>query len=490
MINLKKLINILFKAPIKETIGSLDIDIQGLAFDSRKVNTNFAFIAIKGLTVDGHNFIDKAIEHGAKAIICEKLPLAKNPNTVYVKVSDSNEALAIMAANYYDNPSNKLKLIGITGTNGKTTTVNLLHQLFLKLGYKTGVLSTVKNKINEKEIEAHYTTPDALELNFLLNLMVEEGCEYCFMEVSSHAVVQKRVKGLKFSGGIFSNITHDHLDYHKTFQEYLKAKMQFFSELPQDAFALTNADDKNGDIILQNSKVSIKKAYSLKNMSDFKGRIIENSLAGLQMFVDGKEVWFKLVGEFNAYNLMAIYGCAILLGIESSQALTALSELGAVEGRFDYILDDEGKAAIVDYAHTPDALENVLQTIRKLNHPDQSIITVVGCGGDRDAAKRPIMGKIASKLSTKSIFTSDNPRSEDPEIIIEQMYEGVEITEKRNVIKIVNREEAIKTAITMANSGDIILIAGKGHEKYQEIKGVRSHFDDKEIVKQYLIFNK
>lgn len=482
---LKKLSDILYKVSIVEIIGSTDVTIAGLAFDSRKVDIGFLFIATKGLTVDGHSFIQTAIDKGAKAVLCEEIPENHNNNNTYIKVADSTKALAFASANFYDNPSQKIKLVGVTGTNGKTTIANLLHNLFEKLGYKAGLLSTVVNKIHNTQIQANYTTPDSLEINRLLDKMVQTGCDYCFMEVSSHAMAQNRVEGLQFAGGIFTNITHDHLDYHKTFAEYLAAKKRFFDELPASAFAITNGDDKNGKIVLQNTKAK-KHTYALKSMADYKGKILENRISGLHMLLNNTEVWFKLVGDFNAYNLLAIYGAAVLLEQDNEEVLKELTSLNSVEGRFDYVKSQNNITAIVDYAHTPDALENVLKTINGLRDSGEDIITVVGCGGDRDSAKRPVMAKISCKYSQRSIFTSDNPRSEDPEKIIQQMMEGVDIIEKRKVLEIVNRREAIKTAVALAKPGDIILIAGKGHEKYQEINGVRNHFDDKEIVKEFL----
>ena len=482
---MKELSNILYKSNIIEITGSTDISIKGIAFDSRKLKEKYLFVAVKGLTVDGHNFIDQAVAKGAVAIICEEIPKDQKDHVTYIKVKDSVRELAIVAANYYDNPSEKLKLIGVTGTNGKTTIANLLHALFDKLGYKAGLLSTVGNRIHYKEVEAKFTTPDPLEINMLLNEMVNVGCDYCFMEVSSHAMVQKRVEGLHFSGGIFTNITHDHLDYHKTFDDYLAAKKKFFDQLPACAFALTNADDKNGKVVLQNTKGK-KQSYALKSMADFKAKIMENRVSGLHMQINNKDVWFKLVGDFNAYNLLAIYGTASLLDQDQDEILQHLTTLNSVEGRFERIKSADNITAIVDYAHTPDALENVLKTINGLRVPGEEIITVVGCGGDRDPSKRPVMAKIACKYSERAVFTSDNPRTEDPEKIIEQMTEGIDILDKKKVLQIVNRKEAIKTAIALAKSGDILLVAGKGHEKYQEIDGVRNHFDDKEIIKEFI----
>ncbi len=480
---MKQLKDILYKSGIVKVVGSSDLAIDHITFDSRDVQKNSLFIAVKGTKTDGHGYIEQAIISGATAIVHQDEIENLNINTTYVKVKDSSEALGWIASNYFDNPTSKLKLTGITGTNGKTTTVTLLHKLFRELGYNVGLLSTVCNKINDEIIPSTHTTPDAIKLNSLMKLMVEEGCTHCFMEVSSHAIVQNRVTGLDFAGGIFSNITHDHLDYHKTFEEYLTAKKRFFDTLGKNAFALSNVDDRNGKVMLQNTKAS-QHTYGLKSPADFKAKIIENSFAGLQLNIDGVDVWFKLIGNFNAYNLLAIYSAAVLLGENKDTVLTILSRLEAVEGRFDYVRAANGTIAIIDYAHTPDALSNVLSTITAVKEGHEEIITVVGCGGDRDSAKRPIMARIACEYSNKVILTSDNPRSEDPEKILADMMEGVDIISKRKVISILNRKEAIKTACALAKPGSIVLLAGKGHEKYQEIKGVKHPFDDKEVVKE------
>jgi UDP-N-acetylmuramoyl-L-alanyl-D-glutamate--2,6-diaminopimelate ligase len=478
---MKQLKDILYKVRIENVSGTTDIPISSIAFDSRKVENDSLFVAVKGSNSDGHDFISQAVISGAVAVVCQNMPVIQNENVTYILVKDSSLALGIAASNFYENPSSKLKLTGITGTNGKTTTATLLQELFMALGHSCGLLSTVCNKINNEIIPSTHTTPDAIELNRLLNEMVQSGCTHCFMEVSSHAVVQNRIGGLEFAGGVFTNITHDHLDYHKTFDEYIKAKKGFFDNLGKHAFALINTDDKNGKIMLQNTKAT-PYTFGLMNIADFKAKIIENRFSGLQLNIDGLEVWFKLVGNFNAYNLLGIYVTAVLLGEDKIQVLTLLSNIGAVEGRFDMIKSPDGKIAIVDYAHTPDALQNVLSTINSVAETGEEIITVVGCGGDRDHAKRPVMAKIACDLSSRVIITSDNPRSEDPEKIIEEMMAGVDFSVKSKVLAIVNRREAIKTATALAKPGDIILLAGKGHEKYQEIKGVKNPFDDKQII--------
>jgi len=462
--------------------GSVETLISGISFDSRKTEKGHLFVAVNGVNVDGHSFIEKAIEAGASAIIVENHVNIKADVTI-IKVKDSNESLGIAVSNFYDNPSTKLKLVGITGTNGKTTTATLLYKLFIKLGYKVGLVSTVKNYINEKEIEAKYTTPDAVSFNSLLNEMVEAGCKYCFTEVSSHAIHQKRIGGLTFAGGIFSNITHDHLDYHKTFKEYINVKKKFFDDLPKDAFALTNIDDKNGNIILQNTKAD-KYTYALRTFADFKTKVIEQHIDGMLLEINETEVWSLLTGTFNAYNLTAVFATALLLGEDKTDVLTALSSLQAVEGRFETVKHN-GITAIIDYAHTPDALQNVIQTINELKQNGQMLITVVGAGGNRDKEKRPLMAQAALKGSDKLILTSDNPRDEVPEQIIEDMAIGVK-DNIMEVLKITDRKEAIKTAIMLAKKGDIILIAGKGHENYQEIKGERKYFDDKETAEEFL----
>jgi UDP-N-acetylmuramoyl-L-alanyl-D-glutamate--2,6-diaminopimelate ligase len=479
----KLLSDILYKTRIEEITGSTNMAISSVTFDSRKVKKDSLFIATVGVTVDGHTYIDKAIELGAIAIVCEILPNEIHEHITYIKVLNSSESLGHIACNFYDNPSEKLKLIGITGTNGKTTTVTLLFNLFKGLGYQVGLLSTVENKINNVVIPSTHTTPDALSLNELLNQMVEQGCQYAFMEVSSHAIVQHRITGLNFTGAAFSNITHDHLDYHKTFEEYIKAKKLFFDHLPTDAFALTNKDDRNGMVMLQNTRAK-KYTYGLKSLADFKCRVIENHLNGLLLNIDNQEVWIKLIGSFNAYNALVVYAMAILLKQDKVQVLTTLSNLNSVEGRFQYVKSKSGIIAIVDYAHTPDALKNVLETVKDIRTGNEQVITVVGCGGDRDSAKRPVMAKIACEYSNKTILTSDNPRSENPEEILNQMQSGLSPVEMKSALRISDRKEAIKTAVAFAKEGDILLIAGKGHEKYQEINGVKHHFDDFEIIKE------
>lgn len=470
---------------IRSVAGSTSVEVNDVQIDSRKVKKGAAFIAVKGAAADGHQFIEKAIENGAVAVVCEEMPEAINENVVYVQAENSAAAAGYMASNFFGKPSEQLKLVGVTGTNGKTTIATLLYKLFTRLGYKCGLLSTVENMIGQRVVPATHTTPDAVSLNTLLRQMVDEGCAYVFMETSSHAVHQHRVTGLQYAGGIFSNITHDHLDYHKTFDEYIRVKKSFFDSLPSSAFAISNADDKRGTVMLQNTHAK-KYFYSLKTVADFKGKILDNSLNGLLMTVNEVEVNFRLIGEFNAYNLLAVYGAAICLGEDKQEVLTALSELTGAEGRFDYqVSAKERVIAIVDYAHTPDALLNVLATIKKLKKGFEQVITVVGCGGDRDRTKRPVMATVACEHSDKVIFTSDNPRSEDPAQIIKDMEEGIAPAYKRKYISIVDRKEAIKTAISLAKQEDIILIAGKGHEKYQEIKGVRNHFDDKEEVKEF-----
>lgn len=478
---MKLLKEIIYKAGIESVTGSTEIPVSMVTFNSAKVIVSSLFIAVRGTQTDGHKFINDAIERGAGSIVCEILPDQLQENVTYVKVKNTSVALAEIAANYYNHPSGKLKLIGITGTNGKTTTASLLFELFRRLGYKTGLLSTVKNQINEQVIPATHTTPDALQLNALLSSMLDEECTHCFMEVSSHAVDQNRTAGISFAGGVFTNITHDHLDYHKTFEEYLKAKQKFFTQLPSDAFALTNADDRNGSVIIQNSKAH-KYSYGLKSMADFKCKLLESSFSGIILNIDGHEAMFRLLGRFNAYNLTAVYATAVLLNQEKMQVLTALSNMTPVEGRFEYIKSENNITGIVDYAHTPDALQNVLQTINDIRSGNENVITIVGCGGDRDTSKRPVMARIATEMSDKVILTSDNPRSESPDGIIREMEKGISPAYKLKYFSITDRKEAIKAACGMAKPGDIILVAGKGHEKYQEIKGVKYPFDDKEIL--------
>ena len=460
-------------------------DVNAIQFDSRKVSSSDIFVAIEGTQVDGHKYINSCIEQGATTIICQILPQSINKEVNYILVNDSAKALGILASNYYNKPSSKLKLVGITGTNGKTSTVTMLYNLFRKLGYKVGMLSTVSNWINDVEIIATHTTPDAIQLNSLLDDMVEDGCEYCFMEVSSHAIVQERISGLEFIGAIFSNITHDHLDFHKTFKEYIKAKKKFFDELSSSAFALVNTDDRNGMVMLQNSKAQ-KRTYAVKSMADYKAKIIENSFTGLHLEINHKEIWLPLIGEFNAYNIMSVYATAMELGADEMEVLQELSTIETAEGRFEFINGNDGVNAIVDYAHTPDALQNVINTINEIRGGNGKLITVVGTGGDRDKSKRPIMAQIAADNSDQLILTSDNPRTEDPEQILNDMQVGVSADRKRITLRISNRKEAIRTAFALASAGDIVLVAGKGHEKYQEIDGVRHHFDDKEIITEII----
>ncbi|HQX71823.1 MAG TPA: UDP-N-acetylmuramoyl-L-alanyl-D-glutamate--2,6-diaminopimelate ligase [Chitinophagaceae bacterium] len=476
--------DVLYKVSIRSVSGSTSVEVNDIQIDSRRVKQGTTFIAVKGSASDGHQFIDSAIENGAVAIVYEQIPASIKAGIVYVEVQNSAVAAALMANNFYERPSEKVKLVGVTGTNGKTTIATLLYKLFTRLGYTCGLLSTVENQIGDKVVPATHTTPDAISLNALLKQMADEGCSHVFMETSSHALHQHRVTGLLYAGGIFSNITHDHLDYHKTFDEYIRVKKSFFDSLPSSGFAISNADDKRGTVMLQNTNAK-KYYYSLKTVADFKGKILDNSLSGLMMIVNEVEVHFRLIGEFNAYNLLAVYGAAICLGEDKQEVLTALSELTGAEGRFDYQVSATEKViAIVDYAHTPDALLNVLATIKKLKKGFEQVITVVGCGGDRDRTKRPVMATVACEHSDKVIFTSDNPRGEDPAQIIKDMEEGLAVAYKRKYISIVDRKEAIKTAISLAKAEDIVLIAGKGHEKYQEIKGVRNHFDDKEVVRE------
>ena len=476
--------DILYKVNIRSVEGNTNIEINDVQIDSRKIKPGAAFVAVKGVAANGHQFIEKAIESGAIAIVCEEMPSEKKDGIVYVQAENSAVAAAYMAHNFFGKPSEKMKVVGVTGTNGKTTIVTLLYKLFTVLGYKCGLLSTVENHIADKKVPATHTTPDAVSLNALLKQMVDEDCTHVFMESSSHAIQQHRITGLQFAGGIFSNITHDHLDYHKTFDEYIRVKKSFFDSLPSSAFAISNADDKRGAVMLQNTNAK-KYFYSLKTVADFKGKILDNSLSGLMMVVNDVEVHFRLIGEFNAYNILAVYATAICLGEERQEVLRCLSLLTGAEGRFDYMVSPKEKMiAIVDYAHTPDALLNVLATIKKLKKGFEQVITVVGCGGDRDKTKRPVMAEVACEHSDKAIFTSDNPRSEDPAQIIKDMETGLSPAAQRKYISIVDRREAIKTAISLAKPEDIILIAGKGHEKYQEIKGVKNHFDDKEVVKE------
>ncbi|OXA83582.1 UDP-N-acetylmuramoyl-L-alanyl-D-glutamate--2,6-diaminopimelate ligase [Flavobacterium columnare] len=480
--NLKDL---LYKVPIEEVQGSTTKTVNQIHFDSRKIETNDIFVAIRGTLSDGHQYIEKAISLGATTIICEQLPKTCLENITYIKVQDTNTALAQLANNFYEKPSNKLILVGVTGTNGKTTIASLLYQMFKRAGYKVGLLSTVKIMVNTTEYKATHTTPDSLTINYFLNQMVQEGCEYCFMEVSSHGVHQKRTEGLFFAGGVFTNLSHDHLDYHPTFAEYRDVKKMFFDHLPKTAFALTNIDDKNGSVMLQNTQAR-KKTYALKTYADYKAVILENQLSGLQLKINEQDVWTRLIGTFNAYNLLAIYAVAVELGIDKIEALRLLSELESVSGRFQFIVSKEKITTIVDYAHTPDALENVLNTINDIRTKNEQLITIVGCGGDRDRTKRPVMARIATEMSSKVILTSDNPRTENPQAIIEEMEAGITAENFKKYVSIIDRKQAIKTACQIAENGDIILIAGKGHETYQEVNGIRHDFDDMKIVQELL----
>jgi len=475
--------DLLYQVNIRAVTGSTGIEVDSIQTDSRKIQPGAVFVAVKGGAADGHQFIEQAIENGASVIVHQDSGLqTPDSRLTYVQVENSAVAAARMAGNFFGRPSEKIKLVGVTGTNGKTTIATLLYKLFTRLGYTCGLISTVENQVGTTTLPATYTTPDAIQLNELLSRMVKAGCSHVFMETSSHAIHQHRVTGLQYAGGIFSNITHDHLDYHQTFDEYIRVKKAFFDSLPSSAFAISNADDKRGTVMLQNTTAK-KYYYSLRTVAEFKGKILDNSLGGLVMTVNDVEVHFRLIGEFNAYNLLAVYATAVCLGEEKQEVLTVLSMLTGAEGRFDYLVSAKDKLiAIVDYAHTPDALLNVLATIKKLKKGFEQVITVVGCGGDRDIKKRPVMAEAACEYSDKAIFTSDNPRSEDPAQIIRDMEEGVSVAARRKYISIVDRREAIKTAISLAGPEDIILIAGKGHEKYQEIKGVRNHFDDKEVV--------
>lgn len=479
MVNLQ---HIFFGVEVETIHGSLDIAIEKIEFDSRRADATSLFFAIKGTMTDGHKFLPQVIENGCQVLVVQELPEFELKNCTVILVKDSLRALALASANFYDNPSRKLKLVGVTGTNGKTTTATLLHRAFSNLGFACGLLSTVVNKIGQVEIPSTHTTPDPVQLNKLLADMVNSGCEFVFMEVSSHAIHQERIGGLHFAGAIFSNITHDHLDYHKTFSEYIKVKKRFFDELDSTAFALTNCDDKNGLIMFQNSKAK-KFTYALKSPADFKVKVLENQFSGMLLQINGKEVWTKLIGEFNAYNVLAVYATGILLNQDEQELLQVISSLDSVSGRFQYLKSKTGITAIVDYAHTPDALENVLSTIASIRNRDEKVITIVGCGGDRDSAKRPEMARIACEMSNQVILTSDNPRTEDPQAILNQMMEGVPVEKLGNTLSISDRAQAIKTAVAMAQPNDIILIAGKGHEKYQEIQGVKYDFDDFEVTK-------
>lgn len=465
--------------------GNGECVINGLAQDSRQVKPGFVFFAVKGTAVDGHDFIDRAVDAGAAAVVCERLPQEIRDGVAYVEVQDSSLAMGHMASSYYGHPSSELQLVGITGTNGKTTTVTLLYRLFRMAGYKAGLLSTIENRIDDQAVPSTHTTGDALELNALLRRMVEAGCTHAFMEVSSHAVVQNRIAGLQFRGGIFSNITRDHLDYHKTFEAYIKAKKLFFDRLPETAFALVNVDDKNGLVMVQNTKAKTY-TYSLRMPADFKCKVIEDTLSGLHLEMDDTEVFMQLVGRFNAYNLTAIYAAASLLGMEKTELLRLMSMLKEAPGRFETLKGENDKTGIVDYAHTPDALENVLKTIKGFRLQSGQVICVVGCGGNRDAGKRPLMARLAAEYADKVIITTDNPRFEEPQDIINQMLTGLDATQQHKTLCISDRREAIKTACALAGKGDVILVAGKGHETYQEVKGVKHHFDDRQVLAEYL----
>jgi UDP-N-acetylmuramoyl-L-alanyl-D-glutamate--2,6-diaminopimelate ligase len=476
--------DILYKVSIKSVFGDTGIEVNDLQTDSRKVSAGSCFIALVGAETDGHGFIHSAIEKGAVAIVCENIPAKIFENITYITVENSAVAAGFMSHNFYGEPSAKMKLVGVTGTNGKTTVVTLLWDLFTSLGYKCGLIGTVQNKVGNSVLEATHTTPDAIRLNKLLKQMLEDGCEYVFMECSSHAIQQHRIAGVLFTGAIFTNISHDHLDYHKTFDEYIRVKKSWFDSLAKTAFAISNADDKRGMVMLQNTAAK-KYFYSLKTLADFKGKILDNSLTGLHMTVNDTEVHFKMIGEFNAYNLLAVFGAATCLGQEKSRVLQILSALSGAEGRFDYFLSAKNNViGIIDYAHTPDALLNVLATIKNLRNGNEKLITVVGCGGNRDKAKRPVMAEVACEYSDKVIFTSDNPRNEDPLEILKEMEAGVNVTGRKKYITIADRKEAIKTAVSLSNSEDIVLVAGKGHEKYQDIKGVKYDFDDKKVLKE------
>ena len=480
-----KLKDILTNCNLLEIVGEKDVDVADITFDSRKVGQGTLFFAVKGTQVDGHDYIDGAIEKGASVIVCEKLPRKQVENVTYVKVDNSAYVLGVGASNFFGNPSEKLKLVGVTGTNGKTTIATLLYRLFTEAGYSCGLLSTIENIINREVVPSTHTTPDPIELNTLLQQMVDKGCEYAFMEVSSHSVAQDRIAGLHFAGGIFTNLTHDHLDYHKTMANYRNAKKKFFDSLPQSAFALTNLDDKNGAFMLQNTRAR-KLSYALKHDADFKGVIMESHFDGMLLKVNGTEMFTQLVGGFNASNLLAIYGAATALGFNKEELLVEISKLRGANGRFDMVHSEQGIVGIVDYAHTPDALENVLVTINEVRCHKETLITVVGCGGNRDTTKRPEMTAVAVRLSDRVILTSDNPRNEDPDEIIRQMKAGVPDEDRGKVLSITNRREAIRTAVALAKRGDIILLAGKGHENYQEINGVKNHFDDKEVLSEAL----
>ena len=477
--------DLLYKVNLDAVVGDTNVSVNAIQFDSRKIMSGDVFVAIRGTVVDGHDYIVQVVQVGASVIVCETMPKTLEEGVTYVQVENSAKALAVMASNFYGVPSQNLKLVGVTGTNGKTTIASLLYQLFKSAGYKVGLLSTVKIMVDDTMYDATHTTPDSLTINKYLKAMNDEGVEFCFMEVSSHGIHQCRTEGLHFEGGIFTNLSHDHLDYHNTFAAYRDAKKRFFDQLPKTAFSLVNVDDKNGAIMVQNTRSKVCH-YALKSYADYRAQILENQLNGLLLKINDNEVWTKLIGNFNAYNLLAIYGAADLLGLESVEILRLLSELESVSGRFQYLISDEKVTAIVDYAHTPDALKNVLETINSIRTKNEALITVVGCGGDRDKTKRPKMAHIATALSTKVILTSDNPRTEDPQVILEEMEAGVEPQNFKKMLSIVDRKQAIKTACQLAQPNDIILIAGKGHETYQEINGVKTNFDDYKIVNELL----
>ena len=481
---MKLLRDILYKVSLEEVIGQTNMAITSIAFDSRKVEPHGLFVAVSGTQVDGHDFIETAVEKGAIAIVCEHLPEAIKDEVTYLKVNNSHEALGYLAANFYDNPSSEIKLIGVTGTNGKTTVTTLLYKLFQNLDKKSGLLSTVKIMVGKDQFKATHTTPDQLTINKYLRQMVDAGCKFAFMEVSSHGIDQERIAGLTFAGAVFTNITHDHLDYHKTFKNYIRTKKRLFDGLPKQAFALLNADDKHHVVMTEHTKAKVY-TFGLRNPADFKAKLIENQLDGMLLKINAHEFWTKLIGKFNAYNISAVYAVANLLDIDSLQVLTILSTMDSVEGRFQYMRAKDGTIDIVDYAHTPDALQNVLDTILDVNNGQAQVITVVGCGGDRDKTKRPEMAKIAARLSDKVLLTSDNPRTEDPNAILDDMEAGLDPTQKAKSLRITDRAQAIKAACQLAQKGDIILVAGKGHETYQEINGVRMHFNDMEELKQH-----
>ncbi len=482
---LRKLEDILRKCNVLEISGKADRLEGKVVFDSRKVEIGDLFVAVKGTVTDGHDYISSALEQGANFIVCEELPEPVSEEVTYVKVVNSAAALGIIASNFYGNPSKDLKVVGVTGTNGKTTIASLLYEITMSLGYMAGLFSTIKVRFNDKELPATHTTPDPVRLQSVFRQMLDDGVEYVFMEVSSHAIHQERISGIQFSGGIFTNLSHDHLDYHGTFKNYLEVKKKFFDELPEDAFALVNIDDRNGKVMVQNTKAKTS-TYSLRTMADYRAKVVESHLEGNLLSVNGNELWTRLPGLFNAYNCLAVYGAGILLGFKKEELLMTISEQRSVEGRFEIIRSESGVTGIVDYAHTPDALANVLQTINEIRNGKRRLITIVGAGGDRDRTKRPLMARIAAEKSDRVILTSDNPRNEDPEKIIGDMKDGLDPVLMKKIISITSREEAIKTACSFAEEDDIILVAGKGHETYQEIKGKRHHFDDREKLRQYL----